>query len=162
PPPAPASPRPPAPRSSHPTRPNPSPSATTSAPSATTARSRAAPTSSRDIPRPRRHPYRMSSEQTIASGRTQQLEPYPPAEPPDPLAKITLTPRAFTALLAAVALLLGLILAIIPVHVTGPDPVRPTAVSCGNTIGGVESGSVAANLNQPDRPTMVAYLEMCE
>lgn len=81
---------------------------------------------------------------------------------PDPLAKITLSPRAFVTVLATVALLLGLLLALIPVRVAGPDPANPVSVSCGNTIGGVETGSVAANLEPPDRATIVSYIEMCE
>lgn len=80
----------------------------------------------------------------------------------DPLTKITLSPRGFTAVLATVALLVGLILALIPVHVAGPDPAMPGSVSCGNTIGGVETGSVAAGLNQADRSTIVSYVDMCE
>ena len=108
----------------------------------------------------------MSSEQIFASARTQRLEPFtpdtPPADDPDPLAKITLTPRGFAALMATIGLLLGLILALVPVHVTAPDPAKPASVACGNTIGGVESGSVAANLGQPDRATMVGYIGMCE
>jgi hypothetical protein len=108
----------------------------------------------------------MSSEQIFAPAGTRQLEPFPhdlpPGGDPDPLAKITLTPRGFAGLMAIVGLLLGLILAIIPVHVTAPDPARAASVSCGNTIGGVESGSVAANLDRPDRATMVSYIAMCE
>ncbi|HEV2781709.1 MAG TPA: hypothetical protein VGX25_20180 [Actinophytocola sp.] len=83
-------------------------------------------------------------------------------EASDPLAKITLSPRGFIVVLATVALLVGLILALIPVHVAGPDPAMPASVSCGNTIGGVETGSVAAGLDQPDRETMVSYVDMCE
>jgi hypothetical protein len=104
----------------------------------------------------------MTSEQIIASARTQQLEPVIPEPDPDPLAKITLTPRGFAALLAAIALLLGLILALIPVHVAGPNPAKPVSVSCGNTIGGVETGSVAANLESPDKIVMATYVGTCE
>jgi hypothetical protein len=103
---------------------------------------------------------RMTSEQTFASARTQQLEPV--TTDGDPLAKITLTPRGFAAVMATVALLLGLALALFPVHVAGPDPGKPVSVSCGNTIGGVETGSVAANLASPDRATMVSYVGVCE
>jgi hypothetical protein len=102
----------------------------------------------------------VSTEPITASVRTQELGPA--AAEPDPLAKITLSRRGFTALLATIGLLVGLILALVPVHVAGPDPARPASVSCGNTIGGVESGSVAANLDHPDRPTMTAYVGMCE
>src|SRR5438876_7084289 len=104
----------------------------------------------------------MTSEQIIASARTQQLEPVIPEPDQDPLAKITLTPRRFAALLATIALLLGLILALIPVHVAGPNPAKPVSVSCGNTIGGVETGSVAANLESPDKLTMATYVGTCE
>jgi len=81
---------------------------------------------------------------------------------PDPLAKITLTPRTFIALLATLALLLGLTLALIPVHIPTPDPINPTTVSCGNTIGGVEPDTISANLSPPDRPTLVSYIDICE
>ncbi|HEU5475417.1 MAG TPA: hypothetical protein VFV67_32640 [Actinophytocola sp.] len=105
----------------------------------------------------------MSSEQIIATPRTERLEPVTGPEPdPDPLAKITLTPRRFAAVLATVGLLVGLLLALLPVHVAGPDPANPTRVSCGNTIGGVESGSVAGGLDRPGEDTMVAYVDMCE
>ncbi|HEV8555877.1 MAG TPA: hypothetical protein VGR06_05700 [Actinophytocola sp.] len=103
----------------------------------------------------------MNTDQVLTTPRVEPLEPVTTDEP-DPLAKITLTPRGFAALLATIGLLLGLILAIVPVHVAGPDPANPVTVSCGNTIGGVEPASVAANLNNPDRPTMTAYVTMCE
>ena len=105
----------------------------------------------------------ISTEQSTVE-RTQEFRSInaPEIDESDPLAKITLSPRGFTALLATVALLLGLILALVPVHVAGSDPAAPASVSCGNTIGGVETGSVAAGLGQPDRPTMVAYVDMCE
>jgi hypothetical protein len=80
----------------------------------------------------------------------------------DPLAKVTLSPRGFAALLATIALLVGLILAVIPVQVAGPDPAAPGLVSCGNTVGGVETDFLAADLNQPDRDTLVSYVDMCE
>ena len=103
----------------------------------------------------------MNTDQIIATTRVEPLEPAGAGEP-DPLAKITLTPRGFAALLATIGLLLGLILAIVPIHVAGPDPAKPVSVSCGNTIGGVEPASVAANLDNPDRATMVDYVSMCE
>jgi hypothetical protein len=103
----------------------------------------------------------MSSEEIIMTARTQELAPV--TEPdPDPLAKITLSPRGFAALLATVGLLVGLILALVPVHVAGPDPATLASVSCGNTIGGVETDIVAGGLNRPDRATLVSYVEMCE
>jgi hypothetical protein len=93
--------------------------------------------------------------------RVEPLEPAT-AEEPDPLAKITLTPRGFAALLATIGLLLGLILAIVPVHVAGPDPANPGYVSCGNTIGGVETDVAAGGLDRPDRATVVSYVDICE
>lgn len=83
-------------------------------------------------------------------------------EEPDPLAKITMSPRGFVALLATIALLVGLLLALLPIQVAAPDPAEARSVSCGNTIGGVESDSVAAALDQPDRTTLVSYIDMCE
>lgn len=94
---------------------------------------------------------------TVELGPRQQ-----PAEDPDPLAAITLRPRAFFAVLAAVAFLLGLVLALVPVHVAGPDSAAPARVSCGNTIGRVETASIAGGLGEADRETMVAYIDMCE
>jgi hypothetical protein len=100
----------------------------------------------------------MSTE--VTQELTLQVEPVEP----DPLAKITLSPRAFAAVLATVALLVGLILALVPVSVAGPDGANPSTVSCGNTIGGVESDSIAAGLGDAaaDRATMVSYVDMCE
>lgn len=103
----------------------------------------------------------MSSEQIIATPRTERLEPVTESDP-DPLAKITLTPRRFAAVLATVGLLVGLLLALLPVRVAGPDPANPASISCGNTIGGVETGSVAAGLDRPGEATMVGYVDMCE
>jgi hypothetical protein len=103
----------------------------------------------------------MSSEQVTATMRTEELERVEPTAP-DPLAKITLTPRGFIAVLATLALLVGLLLALLPVHVAGPDPASPAAVSCGNTVGGAETDSIAEGLDSPDRPTVVAYVAMCE
>jgi hypothetical protein len=81
---------------------------------------------------------------------------------PDPLAKITLSPRGFAAVMAAIALLVGLLLAVLPVNVAGPDPEAPGLVGCGNTIGGVETDALAADLDRPDRDTIVSYVDMCE
>lgn len=110
----------------------------------------------------------MSSEQDIATARTEEL-PWPPGAPdPDPLAKITLSPRGFAALLAGVGLLVGLILALVPVHVAGPDPARPASITCGNTIGGVETDIVGGGLDQQspqgqrDPGITVSYVDMCE
>jgi len=94
---------------------------------------------------------------------TKELDPrQQPAEEPDPLAAITMPPRAFIAVLAAVAFLLGLVLALVPVHVAGPDPASTARVSCGNTIGRVEPASIARGLGETDRQTMVTYIDMCE
>jgi hypothetical protein len=60
------------------------------------------------------------------------------------------------------AMLLGLVLALVPVHVAGPDPAGQARVSCGNTIGGVEMDTVAGGLGEPDQATRVAYVDMCE
>ncbi|HET9140632.1 hypothetical protein [Actinophytocola sp.] len=101
------------------------------------------------------------SEPITATMRTERLEQVD-AEAPDPLAKITLTPRAFAAVLATLALLVGLLLALLPVRVAGSDPASPASVTCGNTIGGVETDMVAGGLDSPDQPTVVAYVAMCE
>jgi hypothetical protein len=103
----------------------------------------------------------MTTERIGASDVTQPLA-RPDASGEDPLAKIMLTPRAFAAVLAAAALLIGLVLAIVPVHVSGPDPVNPTKVSCGNTLGGVETNRMAAGLPSPTESTVVSYVDMCE
>jgi hypothetical protein len=120
----------------------------------------------------------MSSEYQARPARTERLDPIVAAEPvagpdpgfgpdpaagePDPLAKVTLTPRGFAALLATIALLVGLILAVVPVLVAGPDPTSAASVGCGNTIGGVETGAISADLGQPDRTTLVSYVDICE
>ncbi|GLZ43679.1 hypothetical protein [Actinokineospora sp. NBRC 105648] len=80
----------------------------------------------------------------------------------DPLAQITLAPRAFAAVLAVVALVTGLVLAIVPVGVAHPDPAHKASVTCGNTLGGVETDAVVADLGQPDRDETTRYLDMCE
>jgi hypothetical protein len=103
----------------------------------------------------------MSTEPITATMRTEQPEPVV-TDAPDPLAKITLTPRRFVAVLATLALLVGLLLALLPVHVAGPDPAGPATVSCGNTIGGVETGTVSGGLGSPSQPTMVGYVAICE
>ncbi len=85
-----------------------------------------------------------------------------PADESDPLAKITLTPRNFAAVMATAALLIGLLLALLPVRVAGPDPANPNHISCGNTIGGAETESIGAGLGETDRQTIVSYVEICE
>lgn len=101
----------------------------------------------------------MSTDQVFADAPTQELQTVGDV---DPLAKVTLTPRGFASVLAAAALLLGLILALLPVHVAGPDPARPGQISCGNTVGGVETDVLGAGLGQADRQTVVSYVDMCE
>jgi hypothetical protein len=88
----------------------------------------------------------------------------PPAEgqPADPLAKVMLTPRQFWAVLAAAGILLGLLLALLPVSVANADPANPGYVSCGNTIGGVETGPLAEDLGRPSRDMLATYVGTCE
>lgn len=83
-------------------------------------------------------------------------------EPEDPLDRITVSPRRFAAVLAALALLAGLALALVPVDVAAPDPATATQVSCGNAIGGVEAAALVDGLGEDYRPTTVAYVAMCE
>src|SRR5689334_25425340 len=101
----------------------------------------------------------MSTDQDFAEAPTREL---PPIREADPLEKVTLTPRGFAAVLAAAALLLGLILALLPVHVAGPDPAHPARISCGNTVGGVETDLIGRGLGQVDTQTTVSYVDMCE
>ena len=100
----------------------------------------------------------MSTDQVFADAPTQELR----RVEEDPLAKVTLSPRGFASVLAGAALLLGLVLGLLPVHVAGPDPWHPTKISCGNTIGGVETDGIGAGLGQADRSTVVSYVDMCE
>lgn len=87
----------------------------------------------------------------------------PPAqEPPDPLASITLRPRTFAAVLAVAAMLLGLILALVPVHVAGLDTASQTTVSCGNTIGGVETPLVGEHLRGAGDQVLATYVGTCQ
>lgn len=101
----------------------------------------------------------MSTDQDFAEAPTREFEPIREV---DPLDKVTLTPRGFASVLAAAALLLGLILALLPVHVAGPDPARPSQISCGNTVGGVETDLIGNGLGQADQQTVVSYVEICE
>lgn len=100
---------------------------------------------------------------------TEQLRPAPytekpPAEelPADPLAKVMLTPRQFWAVLAVAGLLLGLLLALLPVRVANADPANPGHVSCGNTIGGVETGPLGEQLDRPSPTVLATYVSTCE
>ena len=99
----------------------------------------------------------MSTDQAFADERTLQL-----SGEVDPLAQVTLSPRGFASVLAVAALLLGLVLALLPVHVAGPDPAHPNRVSCGNTVGGVETDSVGAGLGSVDQAVVVSYVDICE
>ena len=86
-----------------------------------------------------------------------------PTDPPaDPLASITMRPRVFGAVLAVAGMLLGLILALVPVHVAGLDTTQQTSVSCGNTIGGVETPLLEADLGSVDDPVLATYVGTCQ
>jgi hypothetical protein len=89
-------------------------------------------------------------------------EPPKPSEPSDPLAKITLTPRRFAAVLAGAGMLLGLILALVPVHVASLDDAEATSVSCGNTIGGVETPLLADGLGNDEPSVLATYVGTCQ
>ena len=78
----------------------------------------------------------------------------------DPLAQITLRPRAFLAGIAVLAMLIGLLLAILPVRVASADPARTAAVSCGSVLGGVESDRVRDQ--SADEPALLTHLDMCD
>lgn len=81
----------------------------------------------------------------------------------DPLAKVTMRPETFAAGLAVAALLLGMILALIPVHVAGPDVNAPRSIACGNTIGGVETANLGEGLGDAATPELVStYVGSCE
>lgn len=80
----------------------------------------------------------------------------------DPLAKITLTPRAFAATLATVAMVVGLVLGLLPVRVSSLDTAATVKVSCGNTLGGVETPRLAASLGNPESPILAEYVAMCD
>ncbi|HVK20474.1 MAG TPA: hypothetical protein VM677_03860 [Actinokineospora sp.] len=83
-------------------------------------------------------------------------------EPEDPLDRITVNPRRFAAALLVAAILVGLILALVPVRVASPETAHPGKVACGNTLGGVETRSVVEGLGRDDRPVTVSYIDMCE
>jgi hypothetical protein len=93
----------------------------------------------------------------------QTSRPPAPAEPADPLAKVMLAPRTFAAVLAVVALLVGLVLVLVPLRVSTLDTTRATKLSCGNILGGVETPQVAGALGQPtDEIVLAEYVHMCE
>jgi hypothetical protein len=86
----------------------------------------------------------------------------PGAELPDPLASITLSPRAFAAVLAVAGMLLGLVLALVPVHVAGLDAAEQRSVSCGNTIGGVETPLLGKDLGNVEDTVLATYVGTCQ
>jgi hypothetical protein len=110
----------------------------------------------------------MNTEPDLATQSTvRQPVPYtetPPAEqtPADPLAKIMITSRQFWAILAIAGIVLGLLLALLPVRVANADPANPGYVSCGNTIGGVETGPLAEALGEPNEEVLATYVNTCE
>lgn len=83
-------------------------------------------------------------------------------QPADPLASITMRPRTYAAALAVAGLLLGLILALVPVHVAGLDTGAQTSVSCGNTIGGVETPLLSGDLGNVDETVLATYVGTCQ
>lgn len=99
---------------------------------------------------------------TPAVARPMTPVPAEEPQPADPLATITLRPRTYAALLAAVGLVLGLLLAILPVHVAGLDAAQQTSVSCGNTIGGVETPLIGADLGNVDPAVLATYVGTCQ
>jgi hypothetical protein len=111
----------------------------------------------------------MNTEPDLATAQTvrQPVPPHtespPEAErPADPLAKVMLTPRQFWVVLAVAGLLLGLLLALLPVRVANADPANPGHVTCGNTIGGVETGPLAGELDRPGQDVLATYVNTCE
>jgi hypothetical protein len=99
--------------------------------------------------------------QPVPAHPAPQHEPRPEPQP-DPLAKIMMAPRTFLAVLAVAALLLGLLLALLPVRVANADAEEPGRVACGNTIGGVETGPLAEGLGDPDEAVLATYVQTCE
>ncbi|MCE7008970.1 hypothetical protein LWC34_40085 [Kibdelosporangium philippinense] len=91
---------------------------------------------------------------------TEILSPAQPQQ--DPLAQITLPPRVFVASLASIALVVGLVLGLLPVRVSTLDTTTTVKVSCGNTLGGVETPQLAASLGRPERPILAEYVAMCD
>lgn len=104
----------------------------------------------------------LATQQTVRQPVPPYTEPKPDEPPSDPLAKIMMSPRMFFAVLAIAALLLGLLLALLPVRVANADPENPGHVSCGNTIGGVETGPLADQLGDPDQDVLATYVNTCE
>jgi len=104
----------------------------------------------------------LATQQTVRQPVPSVTTAVPEPETVDPLAKIMMTPRMFASVLAVVALLLGLLLALLPVTVANADPARPGYVSCGNTIGGVETGPLGTELGRPSREVLATYVNTCE
>lgn len=102
----------------------------------------------------------LATQQTVRQPVPAQEQDGPPA---DPLAKIMITPRTFGAILAVAAVLLGLLLALLPVRVADGDVAGPSGyATCGTTIGGVESGPLAAGLGNPEPVVLATYVSTCE
>ncbi|RSM60030.1 hypothetical protein DMH04_54885 [Kibdelosporangium aridum] len=93
---------------------------------------------------------------------TEILSPAPAQPDSDPLDKITVPPRVFVASLASIALVVGLVLGLLPVRVSTLDTTATVKVSCGNTLGGVETPRLAASLGNPERPILAEYVAMCD
>jgi hypothetical protein len=111
----------------------------------------------------------MNTEPDLATAPTvrQPVPEYtekPPAvgQTADPLAKVMLTPRQFWGVLAVAGILLGLLLALLPVSVANADQANPDYVACGNTIGGVETGPLADELGRPSQAVLATYVNTCE
>lgn len=90
------------------------------------------------------------------------VSPLPATEQADPLDRITLPPRAFVAALASIALVLGLVLALVPVRVSALDTTATVKVTCGNILGGVETPRLASALGGPAPSILVEYVGMCD
>ncbi|MEV4310861.1 hypothetical protein [Actinocrispum sp. NPDC049592] len=92
------------------------------------------------------------------------LEPAPrPADQADPLAKVTIAPRAYVAFLFVAALVVGLVLVLVPLRVSTLDTTKTVKVSCGNILGGVETPQLAEALGHPsDEVVLAQYVHMCE
>ncbi|CAM3780029.1 hypothetical protein KIPE111705_24480 [Kibdelosporangium persicum] len=95
------------------------------------------------------------STEIVPPATTQHIEE-------DPLDKITVPPRVFVASLASIALVVGLLLGLLPVRVATLDTTATVKVSCGNTLGGVETPRLAASLGYPERPILAEYVAMCD
>jgi hypothetical protein len=106
----------------------------------------------------------MNTEPDLATTPTVR-QPVPPStsEPvADPLAKVMITPRQYWAILAVAGILIGLLLALLPVRVANASPARPGYVTCGNTIGGVETGPLGDQLGRPGQDVLATYVGTCE